>query len=395
MNSEPAAPLRLMLVCGEPSGDQLGAQLMAALKDISAGPIEFIGVGGPAMAAEGLGSIFPIDVTSVMGLREIVPRLPEILRRIRAAADFALAARPDALVCIDSPEFTHRVAKRLRRSGSGTAIVNYVAPQVWASRAYRAKTMARYFDLVLVLLPFEVNLFEKHGLPTRFVGHPAVERKARIQGGDALRRRLHIGQGEPLLLILPGSRVSEVRPLLPVFRKTVEMVREAVPGLKCVLPVVPHVADIVRDLAKDWPVPLHILEGEPDKFAAFDAADAALAASGTVTTELALAEVPMAVAYKLGWITSVAARALIRIPYVSLVNLVLQRQAVPEFLQRRCRAELLAPCIIRLLQDPDFRSRQQQDLRQAVHMLGVDEEPPSRCAAKALLEFLRERRLTA
>jgi lipid-A-disaccharide synthase len=198
-----------------------------------------------------------------------------------------------------------------------------------------------------------------------------------------------------LLLILPGSRVSEVRPLLPVFRKTVEMVREAVPDLRCVLPVVPHVANMVRDLAKDWPVPLHVLEGEPDKFAAFDAADAALAASGTVTTELALAEVPMAVAYKVGWITSLAARALIRIPYVSLVNLVLQRQAVPEFLQRRCRAELLAPCIIRLLQDPDFRHRQPQDLREAVHMLGVDEEPPSCRAAKALLEFLRERRLTA
>jgi lipid-A-disaccharide synthase len=395
MNAKSAAPLRLMLVCGEPSGDQLGAQLMAALKDISAEPIEFIGVGGPAMAAQGLRSIFPIDVTSVMGLREIVPRLPEILRRIHAAADCALAASPDAVVCIDSPEFTHRVAKRVRRSGSSTVIINYVAPQVWASRAYRAKTMARYFNLVLALLPFEVPLFEKHRLPTRFVGHPAIERKARIQGGDALRRRLHIGQGQPLLLILPGSRVSEVRPLLPVFRKTVEMVGEAVPDLRCVLPVVPHVANMVRDLAKDWPVPLHILEGEPDKFAAFDAADAALAASGTVTTELALAEVPMAVAYKLGWITSLAARALIRIPYVSLVNLVLQRQAVPEFLQRRCRADLIAPCIIRLLQDPDFRNRQQQDLRQAVHLLGVDEEPPSRRAAKALLDFLREHRLTA
>lgn len=395
MNSEPAAPLRLMLVCGEPSGDQLGAQLMAGLKDMSAGPIEFIGVGGPAMAAEGLSSIFPIDVTAVMGLREIVPRLPEILRRIRAAADFALAAKPDALVCIDSPEFTHRVARRVRHSGSNTVTVNYVAPQVWASRSYRAKTMAGYFDLVLALLPFEVSLFEKHGLLTRFVGHPAVERKARIQGGDALRARLRIGQRQPLLLILPGSRVSEVRPLLPVFRKTAEIVREAIPDLSCALPVVPNVANLVRDLASDWPVPLHILEGEPDKFAAFDAADAALAASGTVTTELALAEVPMAVAYKLGWITSLAARALIRIPYVSLVNLVLQRQAVPEFLQRRCRADLIAPCIIRLLQDPDFRNRQQQDLRQAVHLLGVDEEPPSRRAAKALLDFLRERRLTA
>jgi|KBSMisStaDraftv2_1062788.scaffolds.fasta_scaffold147270_2 lipid-A-disaccharide synthase len=395
MKSEPAAPLRLMLVCGEPSGDQLGAQLIAALKAISSEPIEFMGVGGPAMAAEGLSSIFPIDVTSVMGLREIVPRLPEILRRIRAATDFALAARPDALVCIDSPEFTHRVAKRLRRSGSKTVIVNYVAPQVWASRPYRAKTMVSYFNLVLALLPFEVSFFEKHGLPARFVGHPAVERKARVQGGEALRARLRIGQRQPLLLILPGSRVSEVRPLLPVFRKTVEMVCEAVPGLTCVLPVVSHVAHVVRDLAIDWPVPLHIVEREADKFAAFDAADAALAASGTVTTELALAEVPMAVAYKLGWITSLAARALIRIPYVSLVNLVLQRQAVPEFLQRRCRAELIAPCIIRLLHDPDFRSRQQQDLRQAVHMLGVDEEPPSRRAAKALLDFLRERRLTA
>src|ERR1041385_8339174 len=213
--------LRLMLVCGEPSGDQLGAQLMSSLKRIAGGPIAFTGVGGPAMAAQGLQSLFPIDVTSVMGVGGIVPRPPPILRRIRTASDFALPTRPDVLVCIDSPEFTHRIAQRVRRYDPAIPAVNYVAPQVWAARQYRAKKMARDFDLVLALLPFEASFLEAHGVHARFVGHPVVERAARMIGGAELRQRLAIPAAAPLLLSLPGSRSAEVHSLLPVFRETV------------------------------------------------------------------------------------------------------------------------------------------------------------------------------
>src|SRR5579862_9123362 len=195
-----------MLVCGEPSGDLLGAQLMAGLKQASDGDVEITGVGGPAMGAEGLKSLYPLDTTAVMGLREVVPRIPAILRRVREASDFALKTRPDAVVLIDSPDFTHRIAQRIKRIDPSIRTVNYVAPQVWASRRYRARRMARYFDLVLALLPFEVPFFEAYGLRAIFVGHPVIERVARMTGGDALRRRLGIDPGAPVLVVLPGSR---------------------------------------------------------------------------------------------------------------------------------------------------------------------------------------------
>jgi lipid-A-disaccharide synthase len=383
-----------MLVCGEPSGDQLGAELMAALKAI-AGEIEFVGVGGAAMAGQGLRSLFPLDATAVMGLRSVVPKIPEILRRVRLAADLALETKPDVVVCIDSPDFTHRIAQRVRRRDPTIPTVNYVAPQVWASRQYRARKMARYFDLVLALLPFEAPFFEAHGLHARFVGHPVVERAARISGGAELRRRLQIPDAARLLAILPGSRSSEIHPLLPIFRDTVLEVRETVPDIVCILPAVPHLVDAIRDMTADWPAALHIVTDEAEKFAAFGAADAALAASGTVTTELALAGVPMAAAYRVGWLTATLMRPLIRVPFATLANLLLEREAVPEFLQERCRAELLAACVNRLLLDTDYRERQKRDLREAMHLLGLDDEAPSLRAARALLEFVEARRAPA
>lgn len=388
-------PLRFMLVCGEPSGDLLGRQLMKQLKGLAGSEVAFSGVGGPAMADEGLQSLFPIDVTAVMGFGEVIPRIPEILRRIRHAADFALNTRPDALVCIDSPDFTHRIAKRVKRENPSIATVNYVAPQVWASRSYRAKKMARYFDLVLALLPFEAQFFERHGLRARFVGHPVVERQARVRGGAELRQRFGVSPVAPLLAVLPGSRFSEIRPLLPIFRETIQGVQHSVPGLVCILPTIPHIAAAVRQLTATWPVPLHIVESEDDKFAAFGAADAALAASGTVTTELALAGVPMVVVYKVGLISHAVAMAIVRVPHVSIVNLLLGREAVPEFLQTRCRPELLAPAVVRLFHDQAYREQQKRDLREAIHRLGVDDEPPSLRAARVLLDFAQQRRAAA
>ena len=222
--------INLMLVCGEPSGDALGAQLMAGLKTLAPGRIRFTGVGGLAMAREGLESLYPLDTTAVMGLREVVPAIPAILRRVKRAVEFAVTTKPDAVVVIDSPDFTHRVARGIKKRTPSIPTVDYVAPQVWASRAYRAKAMASYFDLVLALFPFEVPFFEKFGLKAAFVGHPVIERAAKVGGGDALRARLGIAPDAPLLALLPGSRTSEIRFILPVFHGAVSLLAGLIPG---------------------------------------------------------------------------------------------------------------------------------------------------------------------
>jgi len=391
----PAKPLTLMLVCGEPSGDQLGGELMTGLKALAGDGIRIVGVGGAAMAAQGLKSLFPLDDTAVMGLREVVPRIPKILWRVREASDFALATRPDAVVLIDSPDFTHRIAQRLKRVDPSIRTVNYVAPQVWASRQYRARKMRRYFDLVLALLPFEAPFFEAHGVHAAFVGHPVIERAARMTGGDALRARLDIAANAPVLAVLPGSRMNEVRLLLPPFREAVVRLVKAFPDLVCLLPTVPHVAAAVRAGTADWPAPLHILEGDADKFSAFDAADAALAASGTVTTELALAHTPMVVAYRFGWLTYALGKPFVSVKFATLVNIILDREAAPEFIQSRCTGANLAEALEPLLSDTPARARQIEELDEATAQLGVGGEPPSLRAARALLDFVRSARETS
>jgi len=344
------------------------------------------------MTARGLASLFPLTDTAVMGLREVVPKIPVILRRVREAADFALATRPDAIVLIDSPDFTNRIAQRLKRIDRTFPTINYVAPQVWASRSYRARKMARYFDLVLALLPFEAPFFEKYGLKAEFVGHPAIERVAQMTGGTELRKKLGIDAAAPLLVVLPGSRTNEIRFILPVFRDAVAILARRVPGLVSVVPTVPHVASQVRVGTMHWPTAVHVLESESDKFAAFDAADAALAASGTVTPELALARTPMVVAYRVGPITYALARPLFRLPFFTLVNLLLKREAVPEFLQGRAQPEVLAREVERLLTDQAATAAQVADLETAARALGEGGEAPSLRAARAVIAFARERR---
>jgi lipid-A-disaccharide synthase len=251
--------------------------------------------------------------------------------------------------------------------------------------------MARYFDLVLALLPFEAPFFEKYGIHSRFVGHPVIERAPRMTGGDALRARLGIAASAPLLAVLPGSRTNEIRFILPVFREAVALIAKRVPGLVCVLPTIPHVEARVRAATQNWPAPLHILDNEADKFAAFDAADAALAASGTVTTELALARTPMVVGYRVGQLTFALASLLFFLDYFTLVNLLLNRRAVPEFLQRAATPEALAAEIVTLLTDRNAASAQVKDLDEAAHLLGVGGEAPSLRAARAIVDFVREK----
>jgi lipid-A-disaccharide synthase len=377
-----------MIVCGEPSGDALGAQLMTGLKQLAGDRIRFSGVGGLAMAREGFQSLYPLDATAVMGLREVVPAIPAILRRVKQAVDFAIETRPDAVVVIDSPDFTHRVAQGIKKRDASMRTVDYVAPQVWASRAYRARKMAGYFDLVLALFPFEVPFFEKYGLKARFVGHPVIERAKKIGGGGALRARLGIAADAPLLAVLPGSRTSEIRFILPEFRGAVEMLASTIPSLVTVLPTVPHVAARVRAVTVGWPTPLHVTESEADKYAAFDAVDVALAASGTVTAELALAHTPMVVGYKVGGLTFFLSKFLMTVDHITLINILLGRAAVPEFLQSACTSANLADGVEILFRDQAAREGQVEAMKEFGWLLGEGDEAPSLRAAKALLEFV-------
>ena len=378
----------LMLICGEPSGDQLGAQLMAGIRELAGDSVAITGVGGPAMAREGLKSLFPLDTMAVMGLREVLPAIPAILRRVQDATAYALETNPDAVVLIDSPDFTHRIARALKSADPKIKTVNYVAPQVWATRAYRAKAMAKYFDLVLALFPFEVPFFDKYGLKAEFVGHPVIERRKRMTGGDALRARLGIAQDAPLLAMLPGSRTSEIRLMFPTFAKTVAILAKKIPGLVTILPTVPHVAGKVRAAAENWPTPLFIIENEADKFAAFDAADVAFAASGTVTAEIALSRTPMVVFYILGGLTYGLGIWLYNSRFFTLINILLDRAVVPEHLQKDARPETMAAELEALIRDPAAAKAQTDAMDEFAKRLGEGEEPPSRRAARVLLEFI-------
>ncbi|NOT38967.1 MAG: lipid-A-disaccharide synthase [Alphaproteobacteria bacterium] len=382
----------IMLVAGEPSGDALGGQLIEGLKTLAPSGLRIVGVGGQRMRAAGLQSLFSIDDTSVMGLREVVPKLPRILLRMRQAANFAVKQQPDIVVLIDSPDFTHNVAKRIRKLAPDLKLVDYVAPQVWASRPKRAAQMAAYFDHVLCLLPFEVPFFANAGLAATFVGHPVIERAPAPGVGAAFRARHRISADEKVLVLLPGSRLSEIRFLWPVFRAAVERTQAATGPLRVVIPTVPTVAARVRQLAAEWGSSVLLTEDQQDKFGAFEAADVALAASGTVATELALAATPMVIGYRVGQVTAAIARRYIKVPYITLVNLILKREAIPEFVQEECTAENLSAELIKLLTNPSARIAQVTASAEAIKALGHGDEKPSVRAARAVLKLLDEPR---
>jgi lipid-A-disaccharide synthase len=247
--------------------------------------------------------------------------------------------------------------------------------------------MACYIDAVLTLFPFEAAFFERYGIRAFSVGYPVIERANRMTGGAAFRQRHGISPDAPLLAVLPGSRRSEIRFILPPFKAAVAILARTIPGLVSVLPTTGHVVDLVRAATADWPTPIHVVESDEEKFAAFDAADAALAASGTVTTELALAKTPMVVGYRVGWLTYLLARPLMHVTNVVLINLVLGREAVPEFIQGACTPEALAGALKPLLTDDATRAKQLRELEEAVRAFGLGQESPSLRAARIVLEL--------
>lgn len=382
-----AQPL-IFLTAGEPSGDYLGARLMTALKARTGGAVRFVGVGGERMAAEGLTSLFPMSDLSVFGLAEVLPKLPLIRRRIRETALAARDLSPDVMVMIDAQGFSLRVARRLQ--GRCFPLIQYVAPTVWAWRPWRARTLARSLDHILTLFPFEPPYFEAEGLPASFVGHPVLESGIDRGDGAGFRTRHGLPATAPLLAVLPGSRTGEVTRLLPVYRETVARLAADRPDLRFAVPTVPAVAALVRDAVADWSVPVTLVVGDDEKRDLFAAADAALAASGTVTLELGLAGVPMVVAYRLSALSAAIGRRLVRVRYACLINLALDRMAVPERLQEACTPDRLVAELAPLLDSADAAARQRADLMEALRRLGHGGPSPSDRAAAAVLRCLAD-----
>jgi lipid-A-disaccharide synthase len=382
-------PLSIYLVAAEESGDALGATLVGALRARYGGALTLAGVGGRAMAAAGIESPFAIEQLSIFGLSAIPRRLPLILRRIRQTAQAVVAARPDALVIIDSPDFTHRVARRVRRAAPGIPIVDYVSPSVWAWRSGRARAMRAYVDQVLAILPFEPATHLKlGGPPCLYVGHPLVERLAELRPDAADQQRRQAKP--PIVLILPGSRLSEVRRLLGIFDTAMAQVAERAGPMEAVLPTVPHLAAYVRAAAAGWARPPRIVVDPAEKWMAFRRARAALAASGTVTLELALAAVPTVAAYRLSPFEAMVARAVRlrkKLPSVILANLTLGENVFPEFLQEDCTPDRLAGALLPLLSDTPARRRQTEALSHLDAIMGIGGAAPSAKAAAAILDL--------
>jgi lipid-A-disaccharide synthase len=371
--------LRLFLIAGEPSGDRLGAALMAGLKSLVPG-VTFSGVGGPLMQAEGLTSLFPMEELSVMGIAEVLPKYFALKARIRQAAEAALTNNPAALITIDSPDFCLRVAAIVKAARPALRTIHYVAPSVWAWRPGRAAKMARVIDHVLALLPFEPPYMTAAGMTCDFVGHPVVSEPL----ATAEERALMAGPG-PLILALPGSRQGEVTRLAPVIGQVLERIKSVHPQARVALPTVRGVADLVRDLSRDWPIQPQIIEDPAQKRGAFAAADVAIAASGTVSLELAANACPMVIAYDMHPLTLWLMRRAALVDTVTLVNLVSETRVVPEFIGDRCRADLIAPAVLGLLTD---RSRQDDAMRATMEHLGRGGEPPGLRAARSVLSVI-------
>jgi lipid-A-disaccharide synthase len=382
--------LRVFIAIGEPSGDQLGARLMRALREATGGEVEFLGIAGEAMHAEGLKSLFPLPDLAVMGVLPVIAKLPRLIARIHETARAVIAARPDILVIIDSPDFTHRVARIARRALPALPIVDYVSPSVWAWRPGRAKAMRAYVDRLLALLPFEPAAHERLGGPPCFyVGHPLIERRGELQpdAGDAARR----DAAPPLIVVLPGSRRSVIKRLINDFGAALALLSRQVGLIEIVLPTLPHLAVEIGVQTAAWPTKPRIVVGEVAKFGAFRRARAALVASGTATLELALAGVPMVGAYKVSRLEE-PLKYFIHVPSILLPNLILGERAIPEFLQRECTPERLATALAELVANGEPRQAQLAALSRLDDLMRLDDgAAPSARAARLTLDVIAQR----
>jgi lipid-A-disaccharide synthase len=331
--------LKVYLIAGEASGDLLGSRLMRAMKKQMKNQVVFYGVGGEAMEKEGLKSLFDISVLSVMGIMEVVPSIPKILGHINDILKDIKAKKPDIVMTIDSFSFSARVHQRLKKDGYKIPHVHCVAPQVWAWKKGRAKTVGNYIDHLFCLLPNEADYFTPHGAKATFIGHPVVEGGANKGNAAAFRKKYKIPATSVVLSLLPGSRRNEIKYLLPTFMQSAEELKKQVKDLFVVIPTVHAVADTLKEKLKGWSVPHAVVEGEKERYDAFAASQIGLAASGTVSLELAMAGVPHLIAYKVSPVTAFIVKRLLKVRYVNLLNILADKEIIPELIQDNCTVD--------------------------------------------------------
>ena len=380
----------IMIVAGETSGDLLGADLIEAIRALYP-DAAFSGVGGPAMIRAGFSSLFDMSEIAIMGLGPILANLRRLFGLVGLTAAHACDTRPDIVVLIDSPEFNHRVAARIKKRYPDICVICYVAPSVWAWRRGRARKMAQHFDAVLSLFPFESHIFKAlSGPPCHFVGHPIVVRFQSYAAGADFRAKYNIPGEERLLCVLPGSRMSEIQKLAPVFEQTIARVAREIENLSVVVPVVPHTREEVSARVAGWPIQPILVEDESDKMAAFSAANAALAASGTATLELGMAGLPSVVAYKMGGMMGALLMRVLRVPSAVIVNLVLDAPVMQEFLEDRCTADLITPAINALLQDDALNREKRAQLSLLADVLGGAGQAPATRVAEIIRSLIQQ-----
>lgn len=392
---DPEEPLRIFIVAGEHSGDALGAKLLATLRTRLGDRLQVAGVGGEAMERLGFRSDFPMSDVAVMGPLAILRHLPRIVRRVHATVDNALRFNPHVVVIIDSPEFTHPIAKRIRKRRPDIPIIDYVSPSVWAWRPGRAKKMRPYIDHILGILPFEPETHRRlGGPPCSYVGHSLIERADWLRDLDPalLAKRLKLDPERPVVLALPGSRSSEVARLMEPFGDALRLLIQRNAAPEVIIPCVPHVRPLIERLRRTWPLRPHIVEGEEDKFRAFKLADAALAASGTVTLELALAGTPMVVAYRVDPVAAPFLRRMIKAPTTVLANLVLGENVFPEFHQEKSSPEALANALEPLLSNTFARKAQLAALARIPDLMHIEGDSPSAAATEIVIDYATGRR---
>jgi len=389
------APLKIMLVAAEASGDALGASLAKVLRDRLGGDVTFVGIGGAKMAEQGVESPFDIAQLSILGILEGLKAYPTVKARLNDTVALAAREKPDVAILIDSWGFNIRLAHALRKLDPKLPLVKYVAPQVWAYRAGRARSLAKSVDLLLSIQPMDKPYFDAVDLPSVFVGNSALAKRFDQADGARLRAAIDASAADPILLVLPGSRPSEIERVLPAFEDAVRRLKADRPELVVVIPAAYTVAEAVKARVAGWPFRAHVIEDEQLKDDAFVAGDVALACSGTVTTELALAGRPMVVGYKTGAVTYALLKRLMKPRWVTLFNIAADREIAPERLQEACNGEALAREVAMRLDDPALRARQAAEQYAALDKMGRGMPDPSEAAADALIDFLKARGLIA
>ncbi len=380
--------VKIYLIAGEPSGDALGGRLMKALKKKDAS-IQFFGVGGESMEKEGLRSLFDISDLAIMGLAEVIPSIPKVLARIYQTVENIARVQPDVVVTIDSWSFSSRVHKALRKKKFGITQVHYVAPQVWAWKKKRARTMYKYIDHLLTLLPQEPKYFTPYHLKTTFVGHPVIESSVATGGVKDFHDKFNISDRKKIVSVLPGSRHNEVSRLLPIFLAAAERLYAKDHHLYFVIPTVKTVAARVRDIVKNSKLPLSVIEGEEDRHNAIKASSVAMAASGTVALELAIANVPHIVAYRVSPLSAFIARLVLKIQFVNLSNILLGREIVPELIQERCVSGNIEHYLEGLLKHDALYDKQMSGFKKVRELLGMGKQTPSEKAANVVLHLAK------